>query len=80
MSAPKYRVNLSGKDARNRPVDYAPRFGSGWRIVEVKRIGPKWVTLVQSVRHIDTGEVQFIRRARMPRDLWDSLPKTEVTA
>ena len=73
------RVCLSGRDHKGRPCDFLPRFGSGWRVVEVLTLGPKWATLRYAPRRADTGEPLFSIRGRLRRDLWDRLPKTEVT-
>jgi hypothetical protein len=48
--------------------DVAPRIGSGWRIVELLSLGPKWAR----IREINTS-----RGTRVPRNVWAQLVRRE---
>ena len=49
--------------------DEAPRIGSGWRVVNLVRLGPKWAT-VRSAYGPVVGK-------RFRRSVWDRLTKED---
>ena len=50
--------------------DEAPRIGSGWRVVNLVRIGPKWATVKAAYGSLVTKKFR--------RSVWDGLTKEEV--
>jgi len=61
------------------------RFGSGWRVVTVLSNGNKWTKLQYAPRiirkkyqHKTTQMPIFKINGRLPRKVWDALPKKEL--
>lgn len=58
--------------------DELPKFGCGWRIVEVTSKGPKWVRLLYEPRTISGVTTRIATVGRLKRAVWDGMTKREI--
>ncbi len=60
--------------------DEIPRFGCGWRIVEILSKGPKWVRLRYAPMLIPGVTTPITATGRLKRAVWDRMTKKETTS
>ncbi len=58
--------------------DELPRFGCGWRIVEILSLGPKWVRLRYAPKPMRGAKSSYSATGRVKRSVWDRMTKKEV--
>lgn len=58
--------------------DELPRFGCGWRIVEILSKGPKWVRLRYAPKPMLGIKHSYSATGRLKRAAWDRMTKKEI--
>ena len=60
--------------------DEIPRFGCGWRIVDVLSIGPKWVRLRYAPKPMAGVKSSYSATGRLKRATWDGMTKKDTAS
>ncbi len=60
--------------------DEIPRFGCGWRIVEILSKGPKWVRLRYAPKPMAGVTTAITATGRLKRAVWERMTKREIAS